>query len=54
MEKNYVKIGLNTDDDSPLNAALKLPILKIIIRCVTEKNKKLYLQIYLSKHLYQL
>ena len=33
-EKNYGRIGVNTDDDLPLNKQLKFPTLTIIIRCV--------------------
>ena len=32
--ENYVKIGVNTDDNLPLNKELKFPSLTIIIRCV--------------------
>ena len=31
--KDYAKIGLNTDDDVPMNKLLKSPTLIIIIRC---------------------
>ena len=51
---NYSKIRVNTDDDIPLNEALKFPTLTIIIRCVTQEGEKLYLQIYLDECLYQL
>ena len=45
-EKNYAKIGVNTDDDLPLNKPLKFPILTIIIRCVFQEGAKLHPQIY--------
>ena len=35
-EKNYARIGFNTDDDLPLNKQLKFPKLAIIIRCVLQ------------------
>ena len=41
-EKNYARIGINTDDDLPLNKQLKFPTLAIIIRCVLQKDEKLY------------
>ena len=41
-EKNYAKIGVNTDHDLPLNKSLKFSTLTIIIRCVFQKGKKLY------------
>ena len=48
-KKNYAKIGVNTDDDVPLNKPLKFPSLTIIIRCVFQNSKKLYTQIYLDE-----
>ena len=48
-EKDYTKIGLNTDDDVPLNKQLKFPMLIIIIRCIFQKGKELDLQIYLDE-----
>ena len=52
-EKNYARIGINTDDDLPLNKQLKFPTLTIIIRCVLQKGEKLYPQIYLDECLYE-
>ena len=53
-EKKYAKIGVSIDDDLPLNASLKFQTLTIIIRCVFQEGKKLYLQVYLDECLYQL
>ena len=53
-EKNYARIGVNTDDYMPLNKRLKCPSLTIIIRCIFQNGKKLYPQIYLDECLYQL
>ena len=53
-EKNCGRIGVNTDDDLPLNKPLKFPALTIIIRCVFQNGKKLYPQIYLDECLYEL
>ena len=53
-EKGYARIGINADDDLPLNKQLKFPMLTIIIRCVFQKGKKLYPQIYLDECLYEL
>ena len=47
-EKNYARIGVNTDDDLPLNKPLKFPTLTIIIRCVFQEGEKLYPQVYLD------
>ena len=53
-DKNYARIGVNTDDDLPLNKPLKFPTLTIIIRCVFQNGKKLYPQVYLDECLYEL
>ena len=42
-EKNYARIGINTDGDLPLNKSLKFPTLIIIIRLVIQEGTKLYL-----------
>ena len=52
-EKNYAKIGVNTDDDIPLNKPLKFTSLTIIIRYIFRNGKKLYPQIYLDECLYE-
>ena len=49
MKKNYARIGVNTDDNLPLNKRLNFPTLTIIIRCVFQIGKKLYPQIYLDE-----
>ena len=41
-KKNCARIGLNTDDDLPLNKPLKFPTLAILIRCVFQEGEKLY------------
>ena len=53
-EKHHAKIGFNTDDDIPLNKPIKFRSLTIIIRCIFQNGKKLYLQIYLDECLYEL
>ena len=53
-EKNYARIGVNTDDDVPLNKPLKFRTLTIITRCIFQEVEKLYPQIYLDECLYQL
>ena len=52
--KNYTRIGVNTDDNIPLNKRLKFPTLTIIIRCVFQKGTKLYPQVYLDECLCEL
>ena len=53
-EKNYAKIGVNTDEDLSLNKLLKFPTLPVIIRCIFQEGEKLYLQIYLDECLYEI
>ena len=53
-EKNYARIGVNTDDDIPLNKQIIFPTLTIIIRCVFQKSEELCPQIYLDECLYEL
>ena len=51
--KYYARIMVNSDGDLPLNKPLKFPMLTIIIRCVFQKGKKLYPEIYLDECLYK-
>ena len=53
-EKNYARIGINTEDDLPLNKQLKFPTLTIIISCVLQNGEKLYPLVYLDECLYEL
>ena len=39
-KKTYTRIGVNTNDDLPLNKPLKFPTLTIIIICVFEEGEK--------------
>ena len=52
--EDYVRIGVNTNDNVPLNKKLKFPTLTIVIRYVIQNGKKLYPQIYLDECLYEL
>ena len=53
-EKDYMKIKFNSDDDLPLNKSLKFTLMTMTIRCVFEKNGKLYPQAFLEDTLYEL
>ena len=53
-EKNDARIGINTDDDLPLNKPLKFLTVTIIIRCAFQEGEKLYPQVYLDECLYEL
>ena len=52
-EKDYDRIGVNTDDDVLLNKPLKCPMLTIINRCVFQKGEELDPEIYLDECLYE-
>ena len=54
MKKNYARIGVNTNDNLPLNKQLKFATPAIIIRCVLQRDEKLYQQVYLDECLYEL
>ena len=41
-EKNYARIGVNTDDNLPLKKQLKFPTLTIIIRCIFQRVIKMF------------
>ena len=51
---DYMKIKFNTDDHIPLNKELYFPSITVIIRCVFEKDRKYYPQVYLDECLYQI
>ena len=49
-----MEIKFNSDDNLPLNKQLKFHNMTIIIRCVFEKDGKLYPQVFLDDTLYEL
>ena len=49
-----MEIKFNTNDNLPLNKPLKLHLLTIIVRCISEEDVKFYLQLYLDNSLYEL
>ena len=51
-DDNYMKIKFNTDDIS-LNKIIYFPTITIIIRSVTQKDGKYYLQLFLDECLYE-
>ena len=52
--KDFMKIKFSSSDDLPLNKALKLHAMTIIIRSVFEENGKYYPQIFLDECLHAL
>ena len=53
-KKDYMKIKLTSDDDSPLSKPLKFHLMTITIRSVFEEDGKLYPQVFLDDTLYEL
>ena len=53
-EKNYARIGVNADDDIPLNKKLKFSSLTVTVRCVFQNGNKLQPQVYLDECLHEL
>ena len=51
-EKYYARIGVNTDDDIPLNNSQKFPTLTVIIKSVFQKDEESGPLIYLYECLY--
>ena len=48
-----MKIKFNTDDNIPLNKIIYFPTITIIIRSITKKGDKFYLQLFLYHCLYK-
>ena len=53
-EKIYCKVGINTEDNLPLNESLKFLTLTVNINLVLQENNKLYPQICLNECFYDL
>ena len=53
-EKDFMKIKFDSDDDLPLNKALKFPTMTIVVRSFFEEEDKFYPQVYLGECLYGL
>ena len=53
-EKNYLKIGINTEDDLPLKKSLKFLTVIVNINLVVQADNKLFTQIYLDECFYEL
>ena len=53
-EKNYRKIGINTEDDLLLKESIKFLTLIVNINLVPQTDNKLYPKIYLDECFYEL
>ena len=49
-----MKIEFDLDDNLPLNKILKLYNITIVIRSVSQEDKKIYLQVFIDECLYKL
>ena len=49
-----MKIKFNSDDELPLNKAIKIPSMMIVVRSVFLKYNKYYPQVFLEECLYKL
>ena len=49
-----MKIEFDLDDNLPLNKILKLYNITIVIRSVSQEDKKIYLQVFIGECLYKL
>ena len=52
--EKYMKIKFNSDDDLPLNKAIEIPSITIVVRAVFHENNKYYPQVFLDECLYKL
>ena len=52
--KVFMEIEFNKDDNLPLNKALKLHLLPIIVSCIFEEDGKFSPRLYLDDCLYEL
>ena len=53
MEKDYMKIKFNSDDNLLLKKILKFCILTIIIRNIFEEDGQYYPQVFLDEYLHE-
>ena len=53
-EKNYCKIGINTEDNLPLKESSKFLMLIVNINLVLQVDNELYPQIYLDECFFEL
>ena len=49
-----MKIKFNSDDELPLNKAIEIPIMTIVVRTVFYQNNKYYPQVFLGECLHKI
>ena len=52
-DEKYTKIKLNSDDKLPLNKAIAIPAMVIVVRAIFYENNKYYPQVFLDECLYK-
>ena len=53
-DEKYMKIKFNSDGKLPLNKAIEIPTITIVVRAVFLENKKYYPQVFLDECLYKI
>ena len=53
-DEKYIKIKFDSDDKVPLNKAIEIPVIIIVVRAIFYENNKYYPQVFLDKCLYEL
>ena len=53
-DKKYMKIKLNSDDKLPLNKAIEIPNMTIVVRAVFHENNKYYPNAFLDECMYKI
>ena len=54
MMKKNMKIKLNSDNELPLNKAIEISSMIIVVRAIFLENKKYYPQVFLGECLYKI
>ena len=52
-DDKYMKIKFNSDYEFPLNKAIEIPAMAILVRVIFLENKKYYSQVFLDECLYK-
>ena len=53
-DEKYVKIKFSSDDKSPLNKTIKIPIMVLVVNAIFYGNNKYCLQVFLDEYLYEI
>ena len=53
-DEKYMKIKFNSDNEFPLNKAIEIPKMTIVVRAVLHENNKYHPQVFLNECLYKI